>query len=58
MHFVKGGVSIQLFTTIATLGTPQDVTAQEIRVENFFPGDTATADLFVRWAAARTAGPE
>jgi transcriptional regulator with XRE-family HTH domain len=50
MHFIKGGISIQLFTTIATLGTPQDVTAQEIRVENFFPADTATADLFVRWA--------
>jgi hypothetical protein len=52
MHFIKCGVSIQLFTTIATLGTPQDVTAQEIRVENFFTVDTATADLFARWASA------
>jgi transcriptional regulator with XRE-family HTH domain len=51
MHFVKGDVSIQLFTTIATLGTPQDVTTQEIRVENFFPVDIATAELFARWAA-------
>ena len=31
-----------LFTTIATLGTPQDVTAQELRVESFFPMDDET----------------
>ena len=37
MRFSKDGVSLQLFTSIATLGTPQDVTAQELRVECFFP---------------------
>jgi transcriptional regulator with XRE-family HTH domain len=51
MQFSKDGMNIQLFTTIATLGTPQDVTAQEIRVENFFPADTETSEIFVRWAA-------
>ncbi len=25
MHFRKGGTALRLFTTIATLGTPQDV---------------------------------
>jgi hypothetical protein len=37
-------VSLQLFTTIATLGTPQDVTVQELRIESFFPmgADTET----------------
>jgi hypothetical protein len=33
MRFAKGQVSLELFTTIATLGTPQDVTLQELRIE-------------------------
>jgi hypothetical protein len=48
----KGGHSLKLFTTLATLGTPQDITAQEIRIECFFPADAATAALFKEWAAA------
>jgi transcriptional regulator with XRE-family HTH domain len=51
MHFSKGGRSLKLFTTLATLGTPQDITAQEIRIECFFPADAATAALFKDWAA-------
>jgi transcriptional regulator with XRE-family HTH domain len=46
IHLRKGDVSLALFTTIATLGTPQDVTVQEIRIENFFPLDEATARFF------------
>jgi transcriptional regulator with XRE-family HTH domain len=42
MHFRKSETSLRLFTTIATLGTPLDVTLQEIRVEAFFPADDAT----------------
>jgi hypothetical protein len=37
------GVSLQLFTTIATLGTPQNITAQELRIECFFPMNDETA---------------
>ena len=51
MHFAKGDRSLKLFTTLATLGTPQDITAQEIRIECFFPADAATAALFKEWAA-------
>ena len=40
MHFRKGDTTLRLFTTIATLGTPQDVTVQELRVESFFPWTT------------------
>jgi len=40
MHFEKSGTSLRRFTTIATLGTPQDVTLQEIRVECFSPWTT------------------
>jgi transcriptional regulator with XRE-family HTH domain len=51
MHFRKGQTSLRLFTTIATLGTPQDVTVQELRIECFFPADEATAQVFKDWAA-------
>lgn len=50
MRFRKGDTALALFTTIATLGTPQDVTAQELRVESFFPSDEATARTFRSWA--------
>jgi transcriptional regulator with XRE-family HTH domain len=53
MVFRKGGVSLELFTTIATLGTPQDVTLQELRIENFFPMCDDTAQIFRDWAARR-----
>ncbi len=49
MEFNKNRTSLRLFTTLATLGTPLDVTAQEIRIECFFPADDATADLFKSW---------
>jgi transcriptional regulator with XRE-family HTH domain len=49
----KSDVALHLFTTIATLGTPQDVTAQEIRIENFFPMDEPTARFFRDAAPAR-----
>jgi transcriptional regulator with XRE-family HTH domain len=51
MHFRKVQTSLRLFTTIATLGTPQDVTVQELRIECFFPADEATSQLFKDWAA-------
>jgi transcriptional regulator with XRE-family HTH domain len=51
MHFRKGQTSLRLFTTIATLGTPQDVTVQELRVECFFPADEVTSQAFKDWAA-------
>jgi transcriptional regulator with XRE-family HTH domain len=50
MHFRKNGTELSLFTTIATLGTPQDITLQELRIESFFPMDDATATLLRGWA--------
>jgi transcriptional regulator with XRE-family HTH domain len=49
MIFRKRDVSLKLFTTIATLGTPQDVTLQELRIESFFPTDDDTAAILRRW---------
>ena len=40
------GVEVSLFTVIATFGTAQDITADELRIESFFPGDKATEALF------------
>ena len=52
MHVVKGATTLRLFTMLATLGTAHDVTAQEIRIESFFPADAATDAVFKQWAAA------
>lgn len=58
MHFHKGQTNLRLFTTLATLGTPQDVTVQELRVESFFPADEATAQLFKHWTEAAPREPD
>jgi transcriptional regulator with XRE-family HTH domain len=52
IHFRRGETSLRMFTTLATLGTPRDVTLQEIRIECFFPLDDTTARTFQDWAAA------
>jgi transcriptional regulator with XRE-family HTH domain len=50
VHFRKGTTELQLFTAIATLGIPQDITLQELRIESFFPMDEATAGILRGWA--------
>jgi transcriptional regulator with XRE-family HTH domain len=42
IHVKKGDVELRLFCTFMTLGTPQDVTLQELRIETFFPADEAS----------------
>jgi hypothetical protein len=39
IHIRKGDLGLRLFSTIMTMGTPQDVTLQELRIETFFPAD-------------------
>jgi transcriptional regulator with XRE-family HTH domain len=41
-----GGRTISMFAIIATFGTAQDVTAEELRIETLFPADAATEALF------------
>lgn len=41
------GQIARLFSTIATVGTPQDITVQELRIETFHPADDET-DRLVR----------
>ena len=57
MHFHKGNTSLRLFTTIATLGTPQDITLQELRVESFFPMDDETATMMRAWSGEKQSAP-
>ena len=40
-----GETQLALFSAITTLGTAQDVTLQELRIESFFPADEATERL-------------
>lgn len=47
----KNGTRLALFSTLTTLGTPLDVTAQELRIESYFPADPVTADWLQKAAA-------
>jgi transcriptional regulator with XRE-family HTH domain len=52
IHIRRTEIELRLFSTIMTLGTPKDVTLQELRIETFFPADeaseTAWKDAFAR----------
>lgn len=39
IHIRTNDFELRLFSTIMTLGTPRDVTLQELRIETFFPAD-------------------
>lgn len=44
VNFAKDGRQLSFFTTITTLGTPHDITLQELRLECLFPADEATEE--------------
>lgn len=41
-HFQRDHLEWKFFSTIATLGTPNDITLQELRIECLFPADEMT----------------
>ncbi len=43
VSFAHRGQAFNFFSAVTVLGTPQDITLQELRVESFFPLDDATA---------------
>ena len=51
LRFEVDGAELSFFSVVSTIGTPVDVTAQEARLEAFFPFDDATR---ARWS---TIGP-
>jgi transcriptional regulator with XRE-family HTH domain len=51
IEFVKGDLELRYFSTLTSLGTPHDITLQELRVEAFFPADERTEEASRRLAA-------
>jgi hypothetical protein len=46
------GQRLSLFSTLATFGSPRDVTLAELTVELFYPADAATEQTLRRAASA------
>jgi MmyB-like transcription regulator ligand binding domain len=46
--FALGSDRLSFFSVVSTIGTPIDITAQELRVEAFFPSDAATQEAWTR----------
>lgn len=42
VHYRRGEFEVRLFSTLATLGSPLDVTLEELSIELFFPADAAS----------------
>jgi transcriptional regulator with XRE-family HTH domain len=42
IHLKQNDLDLQFFSTIATLGTPYDITLQELRIECMFPANEVT----------------
>ena len=53
MQLRKGDLSLAFFSMITMLGTPRDVTLQQLKIECFFPADAITEEV-----ARRLAMPE
>ena len=51
IEFRRGDVELRYFSMLTNLGTPHDITLQEIRIESFYPADSATEE-----SARRPAG--
>lgn len=52
VHLRNNGVDLRLFTMLTTIGTPLDVTAQEVAIESYHPADRATAEALRSMAQA------
>ena len=42
VNFKKGALELSFFSMITSVGSPLDITAQELRIEAFFPTDAVT----------------
>ena len=58
IDFSKGDLHLRFFSTLTSLGTPHDITLQELRVESFFPADAATEEASRRLAEAGSAATQ
>jgi transcriptional regulator with XRE-family HTH domain len=58
VQFTKGEHTFNFFSTVTVIGTAQDVTLQELRIECFFPADTSTAECSRQLARSLTTSRE
>jgi transcriptional regulator with XRE-family HTH domain len=49
LQYEFDGHELSFFSITAVLGTPLDVTLDELAIESFLPADAATADLIRQW---------
>jgi hypothetical protein len=54
LTFVKEGTRLSYFSMVTTVGTPQTVTAEELRLECMFPADDPTESEHGRFVQANT----
>jgi hypothetical protein len=50
------GERFNFFSAVTTLGTAQDITIQELRIESFFPADEPTRGAATRIATGEGSG--
>jgi transcriptional regulator with XRE-family HTH domain len=50
VEFEVAGERLSFFSAVTTLGAPHEVTAQELRIECFFPANAASEELAQRWS--------
>jgi transcriptional regulator with XRE-family HTH domain len=51
LHLKRGELELRLFSCITTIGTPQDVTLEDVRIESLLPAD-AVSEAALRQLAA------
>lgn len=54
LAFAKNGVTLNYFSLITTVGTPQTIAAEELRLECMFPADETTEAEHVRFVLANS----
>jgi len=52
MQLRHGDASMAFFSTVTQFATPRDITLQQLKIECFFPADTATEQISRRLASA------
>lgn len=55
ISFAKDGATMNYFSLITTVGTPQTIAGQELRVECMYPADDETEVLHARLLASSSA---
>ncbi len=50
VHLKKDGFEVRTFSTLTTIGSPLDITVQELMIEMLFPADEASDQTFQRLA--------